>query len=50
MTETHTPNDPAELTPREARAAKPVKGMPIVLGASTAAVVILFLVAFLTLN
>jgi hypothetical protein len=42
MTETHTNLDPAELTPREARAAKPVKGMPYVLGISIAAVVILF--------
>jgi len=42
MTETHTDNDPAELTPKEARGAKPVKGMTTVLGLSIVGVVILF--------
>jgi len=44
MTETHTTEDPAELSPREARGAKPVKGMPYVLGISTLAIVIVLAV------
>jgi|GEM_PF-3153301 len=41
MTEVHTSDDPAKLTPREARAATPVKGMPYVLGISITAVIVL---------
>ena len=44
MTEMHTPDDPAELTAEQATAAKPVKGMPYVLGISIAAIVVLFIV------
>jgi len=49
MTDTHTDNDPAVLTTTEARSAKPVKGMTLVLGISMTAVilgVILFMVFF----
>lgn len=41
MTEHHTPEDPAVLDKTEARCAQPVKGMPWVLGVSTAAVVLI---------
>jgi len=44
MTDKHTENKPAKLSAREATAAKPVKGMPLVLGISITAVVILFVV------
>ena len=44
MTETHTDKSPAELSPKEARGAKPVKGMPYVLGLSVFAVVVTFAV------
>lgn len=44
MTEKHTNNDPAELSPREATGAEPVKGMPYVLGISILAVVIFFII------
>ncbi len=49
MTETHTDADPAELTTTEARSAKRVKGMTLVLGISMAAVIlgiILFMLFF----
>jgi len=44
MTKKHTPTSPAKLDPKEARAGKPVKGMPVVLGVSILAVVIIFAV------
>ena len=51
MTDTHKDDDPAILTTTEARSAKRVKGMPLVLGVSLAAVilgVILFMLFFTT--
>ncbi|WP_169331812.1 hypothetical protein [Robiginitomaculum antarcticum] len=40
MTEHHDDNDPAVLDQTESRGAKPVKGMPWVLGGSIAAVLV----------
>lgn len=40
MTKHHDDNDPAVLDKTEARGAKPVKGMPWVLGVSMAAVIV----------
>jgi len=51
MTEQHTDNSPAELTTNEARSARRVKGMTLVLGISMTAVilgVILFMLFFTT--
>jgi len=44
MTEKHTSSNPAQLSPREATAAKPVKGMPYVLGISVLAITIIMVI------
>ncbi len=46
MKHENNPNRPTEVTPREARGAKPVKGMPFVLGLSILAVIMTFIVVF----
>ena len=43
---THTDTHPVKLTTNEARAARRVKGMPLVLGISTAAAIIIAMICF----